>query len=115
MNHSELEDKFLFYWRLLATDMPEPIAEYRFDKVRKFRFDFCWQAAKVAVELQGDIWNQGKHTRGKGYLADCDKNNLAIEQGYVILTYTINHLRDDPNAAIEQICRVIAMRVNDHA
>lgn len=112
---SMLEATFIGYWRILAMGYPEPIAEFRFDTKRKFRFDFAWSEYKVAVEIEGGLYQNGRHNRAQGYITDCDKYNLATESGWRILRYTSHHLDNDPNAVIEQICRVIAMRVNDHA
>lgn len=65
-----------------------PIAEYRFHPVRRFRFDYAWLNALVAVEIEGGIYTNGRHTRGKGYKADMEKYNLATLLGWVILRYT---------------------------
>lgn len=112
MNQSELEAKFLYYWNILRPDF-DITAEYRFDKLRRWRFDYAIPLLKIAIELQGGIWNNGKHSRGIGYINDCDKHNAAIEQGWLILSYTSHHLDNDPNAVIEQICRVIMLRSAD--
>lgn len=107
---SLLEQSFLSYWRILAIGQPEPIAEFRFDSVRKFRFDFAFPDSKVAVEIDGGLFTNGRHNRASGYITDCDKYNLAVERGWQILRYTSQHIDNDPQAMIEQICRVIVMR-----
>lgn len=112
MAQSTLERTFLHYWHILAPDYLEPIAEYRFDKKRRWRFDFAIEPAtlKIAIELQGGIWSNGKHSRGIGYINDCDKHNAAIEQGWLILSYTSHHLDDNPQEVVAQIERVIKLR-----
>lgn len=66
----------------------KPVKEFRFDKRRKFRFDFCWPKRKIAVECEGGIWTRGRHVRGTGYLKDLEKYNLAVIRGYRVLRYT---------------------------
>jgi very-short-patch-repair endonuclease len=73
-------------WKLYG--LPEPVAEYRFAPPRKFRFDFCWPKKSIAVEVEGGIWTQGRHTRGKGYLSDMSKYNLAAKAGYRVFRFT---------------------------
>lgn len=67
-----------------AVGIPEPIAEHRFSPPRKFRFDWCWEAQKVALEVQGAIWTQGRHSRGSGLLREHEKLNLAASQGWKV-------------------------------
>ena len=67
--------------------IPEPTQEYKFYASRKWRFDFAWLDEYVAVEVEGGIWVRGRHTRGKGYLADMEKYNEAVLLGWKILRY----------------------------
>lgn len=62
--------------------------EYVFAKPRRYRFDFAWPELRIAVELEGGIWSNGRHTRGQGYESDCRKYNLAQCLGWVVLRYT---------------------------
>jgi hypothetical protein len=91
---SRLEAEFAL--QLRAHKIPEPIREYRFSKERRFRFDFAWPDSRfrVAVELQGGVWTAGRHSRGTGFIADCDKRNLAQIEGWTVLTFTGEHLKD---------------------
>lgn len=79
---------------LRAHKLPEAVREYRFDAVRKWRFDFAWPDQKVAVELHGGIWAGGRHSGGKGQLGDMDKTNAAQLQGWLVLTFAAEHLKD---------------------
>lgn len=106
---SELESAFDTYWRLLAPDMPTPVAEHRFSKWRKWRFDRAWVNEKVAVELEGGVYTHGRHTRAKGFIADCEKYNAAALEGWLVLRYTCDQMRD-PSAVIEQVKRAIEAR-----
>jgi hypothetical protein len=67
--------------------IPQPIEEHQFCNDRKWRFDFAWPGLKIAVEIEGGIHSGGRHTRGAGYMADCEKYNRAAMDGWVVLRY----------------------------
>ncbi len=92
MKQSELEDAFAFQLRALG--LPEPVRQYRFHHTRRWRFDFCWPEHMLAVELQGGVYTQGRHTRGAGYAADCEKANAAVMLGWRLLRFTGDQVND---------------------
>jgi len=67
---------------------PGAVREYRFHPVRKWRFDYAWVDARLALEVEGGAWTQGRHTRGKGFLGDMTKYNTAVLLGWRILRVT---------------------------
>jgi very-short-patch-repair endonuclease len=71
-----------------ACKLPRAVTEHRFDPDRKWRFDFAWPAARVALEVEGGVWTGGRHTRGKGFLADVEKYNRAAVLGWRVLRTT---------------------------
>lgn len=73
-----------------AYELPQPIAEHRFAKhlKRRWRFDLCWPGLMLAVEVDGGTWTGGRHVRGKGYEADCEKHNTAALMGWCVLRFT---------------------------
>ena len=79
--------------------------EYRFSQTRKWRFDYANFDLKVAVEVEGGAFSNGRHTRGKGFINDMEKYNMAIELGWVVLRYTPTKLNE--SKTYEQIKRVI--------
>lgn len=83
---SHLESIFALQCRELG--LPKHEREYRFSPPRRWRFDFAWLDQKLAVEIEGGIFSHGRHTRGKGFQADCEKYNTAVEQGWTVLRYT---------------------------
>lgn len=89
---SPLEESF----RMQATahGIPAWVNEYRFDAVRKWRFDFAWPSRMLAVEVEGGTHSGGRHTRGAGYAADCEKYNEAQIAGWRVLRFTSEHLRE---------------------
>jgi len=94
MRQSTLERTFETLWRQLGGPAME--AEYRFHPDRKWRFDFADPAAMVAIELEGGVFSGGRHTRGKGFAADCAKYNEAARLGWRVFRFTADMLRDDP-------------------
>jgi len=87
---SELEEEY--YARLKQLKIPMPERQYRFYDDRKWPFDFAWPDKKVAVEIDGGIWSGGRHTRGRGFIGDCDKINRAQILGWVVLRFTREHM-----------------------
>lgn len=65
--------------------LPEPVAEHRFHEVRKWRFDWAWIDAKVALEVEGGVWSGGSHGRGTGITRDIEKGNAAAVRGWIVL------------------------------
>lgn len=89
-----------------ADRVPEPVPEYRFHPHRRWRFDYAWPIYRVAVEIEGGVWTQGRHTRGAGYLADLAKYNSAALLGWLVLRYTPDQLPqalDDLRIALARI------------
>lgn len=73
--------------------IPLPEIEYCFHPSRKWRFDYCWPSEKIAVEIEGGIWNRGRHLRGAGYLGDMEKYNAGGCLGYRIFRFTPQQLK----------------------
>lgn len=64
------------------------VAEYRFNPTRRWRFDWAWPDARIALEIEGGAWTQGRHTRGSGFLADMEKYNAAGLAGWRVFRVT---------------------------
>lgn len=79
-NREKLEGPML--QQMTALGLPEPEREYVFARPRRWRFDFAWPAHMVALEVEGGIYSGGRHTRGSGYSADCEKYNAAVAGGW---------------------------------
>lgn len=59
--------------------------EYRFHKTRMWRFDYAIPDLKIAIEVDGGIWKNGRHNRPVGYINDLDKFNTAATMGWLVL------------------------------
>lgn len=43
---------------------------------------------KIALEVEGGVWTQGRHTRPQGFLGDVDKYNTATLMGWRLFRTT---------------------------
>lgn len=80
--------------QLRAAKLPKPTEEYRFAPPRRWRFDLCWPDRMLAVEVEGGVWTRGRHSRGKGMVADMDKYNEAGIRGWTVLRVATTHIGD---------------------
>jgi very-short-patch-repair endonuclease len=84
---------------ILAEDLPTlkcgaVVREFRFHAQRKWRFDFALPDVKVAVEIQGGAWTNGRHVRGKGFLGDMEKFNAAAADGWKVFCFSPQQIRN---------------------
>lgn len=70
----------------------ECIKEYQFYKQRKWRFDYAIPLHKIALEVEGGVWTQGRHTRPRGFLGDIEKYNTATLLGWRVFRTTPDKL-----------------------
>lgn len=85
-------DRFVLLCR--AYQLPEPTREFRFAPPRRWRFDYAWRQALVAVEIDGGVWTRGRHVRGAGFLKDCEKMNHAALDGWCVFRFTPQQIED---------------------
>lgn len=95
---SALEEQFAV--QLRALKLPEAQREYVFAKPRRFRFDFAWPELRVAVEIDGGVWSGGRHTRGAGFIKDCEKMNIAVLEGWSVLRFSGDLVRSGDAARL---------------
>ena len=94
---SQLEEAAALTIRALA--LPEPEREYRFMPPRRYRFDFAWPDALVALEVEGGIYNGGRHTTAAGFTGDCEKYTEAALRGWRVIRVVKRHINDGTMAA----------------
>jgi hypothetical protein len=73
---------------LASLKIPVPIKEHVFHPTRKWAFDYAWPDHMIALEVEGGVWNQGRHNRGKGFLNDMEKYNAAGMLGWRVFRTT---------------------------
>ena len=98
----------LFDLHLRAHGLPAPEREFRFHETRRWRFDFAWPIFRLAVELEGGIWNGGRHTRPAGYAADCEKYNAAAMVGWMVLRFTGPMIRGGRAVQVTEVALIKA-------
>ena len=100
---SELEETLALLIR--EAGLPEPERECRFDKVRRFRFDFAWVEQKLGVEVQGGTYTKGAHSSGVGLERDYEKLNTASAGGWTVLMFSRKMI--ESGYAVEMIKQVM--------
>ena len=95
---SPLAAQFEAMWRQLGGPVLD--TEVRFHPDRRWRFDYCHLATRTAIELEGGAYSKGRHTRGKGFVNDCDKYNAASMLGYTVLRLATGMVTHDRLAEI---------------
>lgn len=93
--------------------LPKPLKQVRLIPGRKFLHDFAWPDAKVAVEINGGTWNpKMAHSGGAGYERDCEKQFLAVLNGWWPLNFTGPMVRDGRAAEMtERLLKSITRRL----
>lgn len=67
--------------------------EFLFHDTRKWRADFHIIGHKLLIEVEGGIWSNGRHTRGKGYLDDMEKYNETTALAYRLLRFSTEQVK----------------------
>ena len=65
-----------------------PIREYEFSEDRKWRFDFYFPGYRIAVEIDGGIYTNGRHNRAGGFEKDLEKMNYATLHHWRVFRFT---------------------------
>lgn len=101
---SDLEETLL--WQIRTAKLPMPEREHRFHPTRKWRFDLAWPDLRLAVEVDGGTWVQGRHNRGSSIEKEYEKGAEAAILGWRII-HVSNHMVDD-GRALNLITRALA-------
>lgn len=81
------------FCRLIKSDFGcDCVREYRFHPTRRWRFDYAIPEHKIAIEVEGGVFTQGRHTRPKGFLGDMEKYNTATLYGWRLFRTTPSKL-----------------------
>jgi hypothetical protein len=86
------------------------VREYKFHPKRKWRFDYLLEPdtdefGDVAIEIEGGIWTQGRHTRGAGFQADMEKYREAAAMTFKVFRFSVKEVLDGTaKAFIEKHC-----------
>lgn len=102
MKLTKLKKSLSFYERIFKSLLDERNIKYEMEYyfhrahavennlnivTRDFLFDFCIVDKKIAFELEGGIYSQGRHVRPLGFITDCIKYNLATSLGWQVYRF----------------------------
>jgi very-short-patch-repair endonuclease len=83
----------------------KPETEDRFCQKRRWRFDYCFPDKKIAVEVEGGTWINGRHNRASSIERDLEKYNEAALMGWMVLRFTTEQVTS--GLAIDTIRRAL--------
>ena len=106
MTNSDLEELFAF--QLNALGLADYVREYKAIEGRKFRWDFCFENARLLVEINGQTFARGGHSTGLGIRRDYEKNNLAQLAGWRCLMFDGEAVRS--GEAVEVVRKALEAR-----
>ncbi len=76
---------------LVSHGIPKPESEFLGIPGRKYRFDFAWPDKKLALEINGGVYNRRAHGSISGILHDMEKARIAAVHGWRIIPVTPWH------------------------
>lgn len=100
--NAHLGDELLWHIRNFYPELKNGLeTEYRFHKIRRWRFDICWPSYMIAVECDGMVWQAGggRHNTDK----DREKINTAVSMGWRVLRFSGNQIKKSPLQCIDYI------------
>ena len=113
-NKSTLEEKVIFLLKNMGSFPPYKRNYHKAIPDRKLEIDFAFLDYYVGVEVQGGTWlpKAGKSSGhvGAGQTRDFKKMNLFIENGWVVLQWSSDMIRQDPAFCVDQLKRVLKQR-----
>jgi len=101
----QLEAKGLYLGKDPENLLPgEYTREFRWHPKRKWRSDFLIanpnrcvpidDSTLILVEIEGGVWTRGRHTRGSGFIKDCEKYNNAAATGWRVFRFPSQMVED---------------------
>jgi len=84
---SEGEETFQLHCKIYNLS-PEREFYFAKDEGRLWRFDFAWPDKKVAAEINGGTWTNGRHNRGSSMAKEYEKLNHASLGGWRVFQFT---------------------------
>ena len=104
-----LENIFMEMWLRCDGNPRLPVEQFQFHATRKWRFDFAWPAVRLAVEIQGGGFVNGKHNRGATQAKDHEKMNAAQADGWCVLQYGTKAM-GNPSAVVREVLLILRSR-----
>lgn len=89
-----------FHEQCRLTGNPVPVPEHKFHPTRRWRFDWSWPQQRLALEVQGGLFIQGRHSRGAALMKEHEKLNEAATRGWRVLFVTPRQIVDGSALAL---------------
>ena len=67
--------------------------EFKFHAVRKWRADFRLIKYPVLIEVEGGVFVNGGHSRGKAYTNNCEKYSAMAIDGWFVIRATTDQVK----------------------
>jgi len=79
--------------------------EVGFAPPRRWKADFMFShnGKKIAVEIEGGVYSNGRHTRGAGFEKDIEKYNAYTLLGIYLLRFTTAQIEKEPAKCVDTI------------
>jgi hypothetical protein len=90
----------------VTAGLPAPVCQYEVvaDGVVLARVDFAWPAARLIVEIDGFRW----HSSQEAMRSDHARQNGLELDGWTVLRYAANDVRDEPGRVAAEVRRALA-------
>lgn len=88
---TDLAEKLAF--QLKAVGIRDFEREHRFHPTRRWRFDVAIPRLRLAIECDGGLYINGRHSRGASQEKDYEKHNAAVVLGWRVLKFGPNHIK----------------------
>lgn len=75
--------------------LPAAIRQYSFARCvgRQYKADFAWVDERLIVEVQGGLFNGGRHARGAGVESDLERQAIASCLGWKLMGFSPRHVK----------------------
>jgi very-short-patch-repair endonuclease len=97
---SSLEIKFADLWsdsdiKLIAQYSIKPSIRKNIKNAKPYKLDFAHPETKVAIEIQGGTWNNGRHSRGSGMKGEYNKLNTLQYDGWTVFQLSTDMITEE--------------------
>lgn len=100
-------DVDLLCWQLNNVGIPHE-REHRFHDTRKWRFDIAFPVVKLAIEIDGGLFVDGGHSRGRARIKDMERDIAANLLGWLVVRMPPEWIK--PGTALAHIEQLIKVR-----
>ena len=91
-NKEKYRDEFIMLMNITFPDL-EVWPEFYCSTERQWQIDYFFPQILLAIEQEGGVWTGGRHTRGKGFIADMDKYNFISSKGWTLIRRTPDQMK----------------------